>query len=1441
MFSSILFLEQICQRIHRRIVTNIKNYRSHPQAVAIAHFNNDHRFDFVIVNAGLDTIDIYLGQNNNTFEYHTTYSTGSHSRPRSVAVGNFDLERGIDIAVANFDTNSIVIFMGEGDGSFIFNQSFSTGSSRPLMIAVADLNNDHRLDIAVLNYGTNSVGIFFGSKDGSFVFSTVYPTGYDSLPMSLVIAHLNNDDQLDIVVANFGTDNIGLFFGTGNGTFADQKIHSTNFGSNPTSVTAGDINHDNYLDIIVANSGAKNISLFFGDETGNFTRYVTYSTGSDSHPEFVGVYDLNGDNQLDIIALDSVNEQVYVLPGNENGTFPLLSMYLTESGSRPVSIGSADFNSDHKSDLLVVNRDGNHVLLLMEYDVQLSGIYSTFSAKTFYQPSTIAIADLNGDHLLDMVVDDASYDAINVFLGYGNGSFLPFSVMSIGLGVVTSGIQLADFNNDHQLDIVGVNPGDDSFNILFGYGDGTFSAANKYSTETVLYPHDYIISDVNHDDCLDLVFLSFTSDKIGICLGYCNTTFEMTSIYTDQTGWRPYGIVAGDFNNDDHADFVITYGSSNAIGLYFGDGHGQFSTPRTYSTNDGVPWYVITSDDFNNDNHTDLAGSGYATNKITILLGDGNGNFISERTYLIGSCYDFRKIVVGDFNTDSYLDFALGCSYSSQIVIVFGNKNGEFLSQTTYSTGKTSYPVPLASADFNNDNRLDIAIADSSIHSIGIWTNYYQADFAIQTKYSTGSSPQPYSVAIADFNNDTLLDLVVANSGMKNIGIRLGFGNGSFGMETIYSVDLNSFPRHVNVADLNQDGHADFVVADSNNDNVIVFFGNGDGTFGSHSTYSMGLQSSPTWVAIANMNNDGWVDLIVANHGTDRLGILYGYDYATFTLHQTYSTGNNSYLKFVSVADMNNDNRLDIVVVNRNADNIGIFFGDGNGSFPTQITYSTGTQSFPSAMTINDLNKDSYSDIIVGNDGTDSIGIILADGKGAFRPMITYPIGPYSTPSFIIVGDVNNDDELDVIVADETENNVGIFLGLGNGSLSVITTYFTGFYSRPCSIALADFNNDSYLDMVVAHLGMDTIGVSQGYGDGNFAPETTFWFRRATQPKFVAVGDFNDDDQLDIAVTNNGFGDVIILFGFGNGSFYNADVTQHYIRTLGMPSYLVVDDFNDDNRSDIAVICAENSAFTILFGTTDDDFVQGRLYTTSSGSPNKAMASGDFNNDSRLDLVVTNIEDGNIDIFLRNGNEFFGTPFIRTTGSSSQPYSVAIADFDRSNQSDIVMANYGTDNIGFISEELIKMPIDPTTYSTGIDSHPRALAVADFNNDDQIDIAIVNSGSNDVTIFRGFRNGSFEVIESYSTGIGSIPYSIAVNDFNNDHRLDLAIANAGANTVLILFGYGNGSFGNETTYSMGYDSRPYSVAVGDFDRDGWMDMAVANFGVDYVEILLQPC
>ena len=1435
-----MILEYVCERIHQRTITEIKRYNSLPQSVAIGYFNNDSLFDFVVVNRGLDSIDIYLGQSNGTFEHHTTYSTESYSQPCSVALGHLDNHHGIDIAVANFGTNSIGIFIGIGDGSFIFNQSLSTGSSHPLMIAVADLNNDHQLDIAVVNYGTNSVGIYLASQDGSFRFSINYPTGYDSLPKSLALADLNNDHRLDIVVANFGTDNIGLFFGTENETFGEQKIYSTGLRTNPSSVTVGDVNHDDYLDIIVANSGANDISIFFGDQNGDFSRQRTYSIGANSHPEFVALYDLNGDDQLDIIATDSVNDRVYILPGNKNGTFPFLSIYSTDFRSSPVLIDGVDMNNDNRSEVLIVNRDAGNVLLLMNYDVKLSAHYSSLIGGTFDHPTSIDTGDLNGDKFLDMVAVNHYNDIINVFLGHGDGSFTFVANISTGTGSSIFEIALNDFNNDHQLDIVVLNYDDISFSILLGYRDGIFSTTvTTYSTKTVIHPWSLAIGDVNNDHCLDIVIVGDISDVIGIYAGDCKGTFQLISIYKIATDWKPFSIAMDDFNNDNNADLVITYAEYRFVGFFFGDGTGKFPIALEHPLNELKPWFYIALGDFNNDNQTDVVASTGTNNEIVILFGYGNGTFAKAKTQRFESCNYPTSITVDDFNDDSRLDLAICCSNNNNIVILFGNNQGEFESQVTHSTGENSYPMYLRSGDFDNDNKLDIAFADYLGNKVGILISYYKTNFSIQSKYSTGSSPQPCCIAVADFNNDDISDLVVINSGTRNIGIRLGLGNGSFEIEKTYTLNSNSFLQHVNVADLNRDGQVDVVIADSNSDSIHLLLGNGDGTFENDLTYSMDRQSSPVWIVIANLNNDEWTDLVVANHGRNNIGILYGYNYATFVLHRTYSTGYRSLPGSVSVSDMNNDNRLDIVVTNELLNNIVMFLGDENGSFTNQITYSTGDDSHPRAMVVADMNNDTWLDIIVGNVRTHSLRVLLSNSNGTFENKIINLVGINSSPTLIIVGDLNNDNRLDVITTDYNRDNVAVFLGSGDGSLSLITTYSTGFGSKPTSIALGDLNDDNYLDMVVAHRGTDSIGVLLGYGNGSFAAQMTYPLRQGSSPFSITLADLNNDNRLDVAVANFLYNYIQIFIGFENGNF--TDIKEYFIGNMCSPYDMTVDYFNDDKYLDIAVICTGYSAFTILFGTDNGDFLVGRQYATSSGSPLKRMATGDLNNDSHLDLVVLNVQDGTIDIFLQNGHEPFATPVFISTGFDSQPHSLAVGNFDHDNLSDIVVINHETDNIVIILSSNMYDSTDSTKYSTGIGSRPYDVVTGYFTNDNQLDLAVINSATADVTIFQGYVDGSFRAIGSYAIGIGSIPHAIVIADFNNDHRMDLAIANAGANNVLILFGLGNGTFGKERSYSMRYDSRPYSLAVGDFDRDGWMDIAVANFGADYVEILLQPC
>jgi hypothetical protein len=145
------------------------------------------------------------------------------------------------------------------------------------------------------------------------------------------------------------------------------------------------------------------------------------------------------------------------------------------------------------------------------------------------------------------------------------------------------------------------------------------------------------------------------------------------------------------------------------------------------------------------------------------------------------------------------------------------------------------------------------------------------------------------------------------------------------------------------------------------------------------------------------------------------------------------------------------------------------------------------------------------------------------------------------------------------------------------------------------------------------------------------------------------------------------------------------------------------------------------------------------------------------------------------------------------------------------------------------------------TYLTGNGSAPYSVAVADFNNDHHLDIVVTNSETDNITIFLGYGNGAFAVGMTYSTGARSRPYTVAIADFNNDNRSDIVIANSGTNNIFLLYGYGNGTFGNDTSYPFGYGYQPYSVAVSDLNQNNWMDIVIACYDTDHIEVLMKIC
>ena len=365
-------------------------------------------------------------------------------------------------------------------------------------------------------------------------------------------------------------------------------------------------------------------------------------------------------------------------------------------------------------------------------------------------------------------------------------------------------------------------------------------------------------------------------------------------------------------------------------------------------------------------------------------------------------------------------------------------------------------------------------------------------------------------------------------------------------------------------------------------------------------------------------------------------------------------------------------------------------------------------------------------------------------------------------------------------------SNVAFFSVTVSTSNAVFTVASSTPVSCGQSVGVGDFNGDAKLDVAVASSCSDTVSILLGDGSGKL----TLAFSIATghNPYSLAVGDFNGDGKLDLAVANQGSNSVSVLLGDGTGNF--ALVSSPAVGRR--PFSIVAGDFNGDGKLDLAVANYGNNTVSVLLGDGAGNFT--RTSSPGVGGYPRAVAVGDFNGDGKLDLATANGGDNNVSILLGNGTGNF--TLASSPGAGGSPISIVTGDFNGDGKLDVAV----TDQFGGGVSTLLgdgTGNFNLASY-TGVYEYPTFMAVGDFTGNGKLDLAFttsVNFNNGEVPILLGDGTGNFTSVPSPAA---VNPWSVAVGDFNGDGRLDLVVADQGNNTapvVLILLGVQSGGGG----------------------------------------------
>ena len=716
------------------------------------------------------------------------------------------------------------------------------------------------------------------------------------------------------------------------------------------------------------------------------------------------------------------------------------------------------------------------------------------------------------------------------------------------------------------------------------------------------------------------------------------------------------------------------------------------------------------------------------------------------------------SIVAEDLNGDGVLDFAVTNFDSDNVVVFFGGDDNHFRTTPDFSFAAGSQPRAVASDDLNGNGFNDLVVANAATGELAVLFNDGQGGFSPAPGEAVGLGFGLVTVELADVNSSGYPDIVTTDFEGNAVKVLLNDGSGAFPPQGRRRFQVGSGPLSVAVGDVDGDGFLDIATSNFNAGSVTLLLGDGAGGFAeaSDSPFSSGdelniakpintsphdslllpsasfgidavtIGVNPIRVQLADVTGNGNLDLLTANFTSGDLSVLLGDGAGSFSSASGSPFQVGSTLRDLEILDVNGSGFLDAVVLSLEGDAFYVMIGDGEGRFEPYSDGPFPVGEAPAAFVAGEFNnKANIPGIVTVNYQSNNITVHAGDGTGSFAPTLQSPLSFGSDPADLALGDISGNGDLDIIVARSARGDAFALYNDSEGRFDATASLSVEVGKAPKSIGLGDLSGNGVLDLMIADSLANRVSVFLGDGQGAFSVVADGSFDVGTSPRALRLGDVNGNGHLDAIVANYDSNEISILLGDGTGGFSNAS---------GSPF-------------------------------------------PSVGEGPRAIALGDLNGNSILDLVSVSRRSGSVSLFFGDGAGGFTT--------AGSPIAVGI--------------------------------------------EPSAVALADLSGNGALDIVTANSGSDDISILLGDGIGGFSAAPGSPLVTDSRPVALGIGDVSGDGHNDIVIANLEADTLTVYFGSGDGQFSQASGSPVFLPGGgPVAVALADLDHDGRLDIIVVG-------------